>query len=242
MNEVFQTFERAYLAKKRYSEILGDDVHDIKKIMKMFATGCCYPLSGRDEEGRKFVLVQTKKWDAEVYTFNDFIRLLLYIHVVLLEEEETQIAGIGIIVDSAEITMKHIMTASDIKKFADFEKKCGSARQKGTYVLNLPSFAFHVVEIFNSIASEKLKKRFVNLKHNSQLKEHIDVKLLPIQYGGTRTEDEMMQDFLKLKEAHQENISKILNFKIDWERVPIDKIRSDDGDEAVGTFRKLEID
>lgn len=50
-----------------------------------------------------------------------------------------------------------------------------------------------------------------------------------------------MQDFVKLREAKQEQIQKIFDFSIDWNKVPVEKIRSNDF-ESVGSFRKLEID
>lgn len=134
------------------------------------------------------------------------------------------------------------MRPVDVRDFMDFVKNCSVARIKNSYVANLPSFAHFMIELFKSAMSDKLRKRLFIVKSSSELKNHIDKSILPKEYGGTRTEAEMMQDFVKLRESKQHLIQKVLDFSIDWNKVPIEKIHSDDDFESVGSFRKLEID
>jgi hypothetical protein len=214
----------------------------LDKALKLFDTGYCYPLSKRDSEGRRIILIQTGKMDPDLYTSYDATRLLCYVVTVLLEEEETQIAGIICVFDHSNVTLRHAMNPLDLKDFMDFAKKCTTCRQKGTYIMNLPSFANILMEIFKSTLSEKLKKRIFLLKGTDELKNYIDPSLLPKQYGGTESEEEMMKEFLNLRERKFVNLRKFLEAKIDWDKVSLDKIWSNEDEANVGSFRKLEID
>jgi CRAL/TRIO domain len=177
-----------------------------------------------------------------LYTTYDAVRLLCYVITVLVEEEETQISGIICLFDHANANLKHLMTPTDVRDFMHFVKNCSACRQKGTYVMNLPSFANFILEIFKSTLSAKLRKRFFLLKNKDDLKNHIDIELLPKSYGGKRTEEDMMEDFKKLRDDKRQNLLKFLEVKIDWSKVSPEKIFSKEEDETVGSFRKLEID
>jgi hypothetical protein len=242
MNDTFQAFERVYLAPKRYPQFFDYDMDGFNKVVELYKTGYCYPLTERDEDGRRIILVQTRKLDPDVYNSNDAVRILCFVITVLLEEEETQIAGVIFIFDHTDVTMRHAMSPSDLRDFMDFAKKCSACRQKGTYIMNLPSFANVLMELFKSVLSEKLRKRLFLLKSSDELKSFFDPAILPKHYGGVRTEAEMMEDFMKLREQRRNNMMRILKFEIDWSKVPHDKIWSNDEDDTVGSFRKLEID
>lgn len=242
MSDVFQAFERVYCAPKRYPQFFEFHPDSLDRALKLFDTGYCYPLSGRDEEGRRIILVQTRKLDPDQFDSYDATRLLCYVVTVLLEEEETQIAGVIFVFDHADVSLRHAMSPSDLRDFMDFSKKCSGCRQKGTYIMNLPSFANVLMELFRSVLSEKLKNRLLLLKSNDELKNHIDPKLLPKEFGGVKTEAEMMEDFHKLRAEKRELLLKLIDVKIDWGKVPLDKIWSSEEEEPIGSFRKLEID
>lgn len=243
MDEAFQTIERAYLARKRYPQFFDFKVGTDEKVKQLFNTGYCYPLSERDKDGRRIILMQTRRLNTDIYSVYDAIRLFLYVATVLLEEEETQIAGLVFIFNHAGITLKHIMNPVDVRDFMEFVKNCSSGRIKSSYVANLPSFANFMMELFKTAMSEKLRKRLFILKNANDLKNQIDKSLLPKDYGGTRTEAEMMQDFIMLRDSKEELIRKIFDFSIDWRKVPPEKLKSNNLDQnVVGSFRKLEID
>lgn len=244
VDEAFNTLERAYMGPKRYPQFFEVNEDLTKRASDLFDTGFCYPLMDRDAEGRKILYLETAKLDPSVYTAADGIRLLCYIVAVLLEEEETQIAGIVFILDDLNLTMKHLALISpmDIRDFMDLAKNMSPARQKASYALNLPPIANFMIELFMAAMNEKIRSRFKLLKNPDELKDHIDPAILPIKYGGTRTQEEMMNAFRKLEEASKEKIDLVLNYKIDWDKVPREKIFSKEECETVGSFRKLEID
>lgn len=238
MNEVFQTYERCFLAKKRYTKFFDSNIEDS---MKMFYTGYCYPLIERDSNGRRIVLVQPK-WNPGEFSIYDAIRLLCYVTTVLLEEEETQIAGMIFIFDYAKMTLGHLMTPIELIEFLDFVNKCTAARQKGNIIMNLPPYAQLFIKIGKSMMSDKLQKRLFVLKNQSELQNHVSLELLPREYGGVRPEAEMMEEFLKLRQKHHENVHKFYSFEVDWSKASAELLKLYSNDESVGSFRKLEID
>lgn len=245
MNDTMQTFERFYLARKKYPQFFPDKTPNFERVMKFFKTGYCYPLPGRDSEGCRVVFVQTKRLDTEVNTIFDGIRLSIFVLAVLMEEEETQIAGVKMVYDQQDISAKHLMLPKDMMDFVDMVKTITAGRQKGSYVVNLPSIAHFLLELVRSALTEKLKSRLF-LYHNwDELKEskQLDISMLPKELGGTKPEAEILKEF-------EDNVEKKWDIlidtakksELDWTKVPIDKLKANQAEEVIGSFRKLEID
>lgn len=103
-------------------------------MMELYRTGYIYPLSERDYDGRKIIFIQLKRLNPDYFTSADAIRLSAVLSAALLEEEETQIAGLSTIIDNEGVTMKQIslFSVTDIVDFAQF---CQNA--VGRFVKNL---------------------------------------------------------------------------------------------------------
>lgn len=242
MAEAFQTFERMNLVEKRFPTFFGSFAADLGKAMELFECGYCYPLSERDEEGRRIIMLQAARMNIEKFSPYDAVRLFVYVCLVLLEEEETQISGILMVTNDANSTLKHMISPIEMMDFMEFVKKCASFRQKGIYMLNLPAFSSFCIDIMKSVMSEKLRSRLHVLKPSEQLKDYINPSLLPKESGGIKPEVEMMNDFRKLEAERREKVLQRLNVKVNWLKAPYDKIWSSGEDESGGSFRKLEID
>lgn len=240
MDDAYHTFEQSWLAKKRYPLFFDVGDAEIEKAWKLFDTGCVVPLSERDALGRRIIFFRTKYISTDEYQTSDAMRVFAFIIMTLMEEEETQIAGIICVFDHEEITLKHIMTPMDVRDFMDFVKNCASVRQKANYVVNLPTFANVMIELFKAALSEKLKSRVFILKNNEELINVIDKAILPKEYGGIKTVEEMLNDFRKLRDSKKHLTEMCLKTPIPWEKVPVEKLKGDT--EAVGSFRKLEVD
>lgn len=243
MSDALQVFEKSWLTKKRYPHIYDQGVQGDIRAWKLFDSGFLVPLSGRDKEGRKVILMRTKLMDTDLYSTNDIVRLLSYINLILLEEEETQIAGIIFILDQSEISLKHVLTPVEVRDFMDILKNSGSVRQKGNYIVNLPSFANLMVELAKMALSEKLKKRVFVIKKTENLVDHFDKNFLPKEYGGIKPAAQMITEFKDFRDQKRELFQEIMDSweAIPWRKVPEDKLRNRDA-EAVGSFRKLEVD
>lgn len=238
MDQAFASFERIFLYEKRCPELSFFRVQGYSKNLNFFETGVCYPLSGRDEEGRRIVLVQSRKWNPERYCFYDLVRLFLFVCAVLCEEEETQIAGIIFIFDHADVSMKQIPLLVQIKDVVGFLNNT-VGRNQGAYNLNLPSFANFLLETSMAAMCEKLKKRIFVLKGLNDLGKYINPALLPKECGGIITEAQMMEDFKKLRDEKIDMMMTIQQMEIDWNKVPLEKKSKA---ESIGSFRKLELD
>lgn len=239
MKEVFQTIERFYLSRKRYPKFFNTDMEDS---MKMFITGCCYPLAGRDSDGRKIVMIHVEKWDINEFSNFDATRLLCYINMVLCEEEETQIAGVKCVFDYTYFGAKDVMALGDFTDFIDFSIKCANIRQGGNYFVKLPMFLSFLLEIGKSMLSKKMKKRIHVIKSFDELKAHIDPSMLPLECGGKIPQSLMMQEFVELHEKHLENLRKITNFKVDYSKVSFKKVWSNNDSGDIDSFGNLKID
>lgn len=103
----------------------------------------------------------------------------------------------------------------------------------------MPTFLSNYIALV--ALGEKLRKRFTLLKSSDELRKYIDISMLPVQYGGITTEAEIMENYSKFRDTKRQLIDQIIQFDIDWGKVPCEKIFSKDGD-TIGSFRKLEID
>jgi CRAL/TRIO domain len=158
----------------------------------------------------------------------------------LLEEEETQIAGVATIIDHGGITMKHtaLFTVSDIVDFATCLKSA-VGRYKQLFLVNLPTFAVFLLDVARSTLSDKLKERIVLPKNMEDMKNYIDLSMLPKEYGGLLPEAEHMEIFNVYFRNVRPKLEEIKARVIDWNKVPDFK---GSAAETVGSFRKLEID
>lgn len=149
-------------------------------MQKLYKTGYIYPLTERDEQGTKIVLIQLRRIDPEQFSSADAIRLSSVISAALLEEEETQIAGFTTIIDHEGATMKQISLFS-VSDIVDLIQCCVNAvgRYKKVCLVNLPSFASFLFEVARSTMNEKMKQRIIHAKDMEDLKNHIEPKLLP---------------------------------------------------------------
>lgn len=172
----------------------------------------------------------------------DFIRLFLSILRILLEEEESQIAGFDFIFDCSGTSMKHFMNPLEALAVVDFGKRCSEVRTKTFYLKNLSPFGKISLDTVASFLSEKLRKRFCVVKDIYELHQHIDPSLLPKEHGGVLPEAEMMRTFEKLWIERKEKLEEFHDFEIDWGKVPNDKFQSKKQSENIDSFRKLEID
>lgn len=237
MDLVFKTFEENFLFPHKCPRLYQEELYNFERMVGIVKSGICFPLTHRSDEGQKIILFKMRQWNPEVYTTLDIVRLLLFVHLILLEEEETQIAGIKVIFDVKETTLNQIPSLNDAVDTVRILTH-GVARQKGFYMVNLSSFANHLISVFTSLMSEKLKKRVVTLQGIDQLNLYFDVSLLPKEYGGERTEAEMLEDFMELIDLKKEIVQKHLEFRLEFRNIAIVSTT----DNKSGSFRKLEVD
>lgn len=241
MDKVFISFENYVQSQKKYEKWFDINEEDNKRMIELFNTGYAFPLAERDEEGRKIIFIQLKNIDANYFTSADAIRLTSVISAALMEEEETQIAGIVSIVDHEGVTMKQASMFS-VTDIVDFANCCGKAvgRYKECVVVNLPAFSNFLFEVGRNTLPEKMKKRIILAKNMEDVKKHVNPKLLPKEYGGEMLKVQHQELFIKFFKSVLPNLELIKKRVVYWDKVP--ELKSNGIDDTIGSFRKLEID
>lgn len=157
-----------------------------------------------------------------------------------MEDEETQIGGIATIIDHHGMTLKHtsLFSATDIYDFATC-MKTAVGRYKQLFLVNLPSYAVFLLDVGRATLSDKLKKRIVLPKCMDDMKDYIDMSILPKEYGGKLPQEEHMSIYTDYFKTVHADLEAIKASEIDWPKVPESR---NNAAETVGSFRKLEID
>lgn len=221
LDNTFKSFENFFIFRRKYSKWLANDDEQMNRVWQLFDCGYAFPLLDRDNEQKKIIFIQVRKFDTSKFTSCDAIRLLALIVGTLMEEEETQIAGISSISDYTDVTYQYfnLFSINDIKNFAIMAKNASVGREKENYFVNLPPFASFLFEIGKKALNEKLRNRLILTRNMDELKRnHINASMLPRECGGGDVcESEMMNNFKRLYKKHESKILKISDCDIDWE-------------------------
>jgi hypothetical protein len=223
IDRVVDLFEKFMLLKFNFPKWFDYEDNEWRKMWELFDSGFMIPLQERDVEGRSVILVQAQKLDPNKFTFADILRLITWIAQVLLEDEETQIAGFVVIADCTNVTLSHykIFSISDVINFVKVIRQSSVGRHKKMVIINLPSYATVMLEVAKKVMSDKLRQRICLLKEFSELKNEIDPLILPLEYeggGGAIPESQMLQTFKNLSAEREERIKQISD-GVDWELV-----------------------
>jgi len=200
-----------------------------------------YPLQERDQNGCRVIMIKAKQLDTKKFLLLDMLRLTNLIEFTLAEEHETQIAGFMYAIDNKGIKMDYFALCSGLEVF-QFIKNIDDVmpfRQKKALWLNLPGFAVTAVDLIKTGVSKKMKERFFVSKDISILKNHVDVKILPKEYGGQVPAREMIESFRKVIEDRKERLRQMDENFIDMDYMK--KNGYEDANDAQ-SFRKLDID
>lgn len=240
-SQAYELFENYFIHIQKYPKWHGFDKMSSERKMSTIERGIVYPLSKRDAEGRKIVYYQMGKLDPSIDDSDSLISANYDVFFNLLEDENNQISGFVLVVDYAGFTFKHMSCLSlpDIGILAGCISNSVTARFKCIYILNLPSFARVIVDVFKMAISDKLKKRVIIIKDADELKsKYIHEKLLPKELGGVTTEAEMIQEFKETMKQNHMKCQQIMDTKVDLNMFS----RTKKEESGTGSFRKLDID
>lgn len=173
-----------------------NDDERIERLKDIYSCGLIYPLIHRDDDGRKPIFVQIKHLNETAFKAFDVLALSIEIGLHLMEAEETQIAGLIIIIDCSGCTLRKLKLFS-ILQYSTIAKALNDSipgRLKGCYLVNLPPFAQFLVDIIKLALSKKLQKRIFILKTINDLRDHINFKIMPKENGGEIPQFHMIND------------------------------------------------
>jgi hypothetical protein len=218
-----KSIENFFIFRRKYAKWLILNDADMDRVWQLFDRGYAYPLISRDDDGKRIIFIQVRKFDTNYFNSCDAVRLLSLLIATLIEEEETQIAGISSISDYTDVSSHYfnLFSIKDIKDFATCAKNATIGREKENYFVNLPIFAGFLFEVGKRALNEKLRSRLILTKDMTELtKHHVDVAILPKEYGGIVPEAEMLNYFKEqLYEKRRKSIDSVSNYEIDWSAV-----------------------
>lgn len=213
------------------------------EVDELISAGYLVPLPRRDENGRQILLRCARKFDTSRFSPSSLIKTHALIAELLLDDEESQVAGFIYINDESEIPLSHISTFSltDLRNLIRCLQNSTPMRHKETHLLNLPKFANQLIDFMMMLLSDKLKNRIMFHSSLDDLGRKIDLKLMPKEYGGEVPLSEIISD---LKGRLQKRRQVILG--LDDSYIEINKNTKnsfhDTDNGLVGSFRKLEVD
>lgn len=172
---------------------------DRTRMNELYERGYMYPLSQRDSQGRRVIFANVKNFDPCSFTAPDTVRLSTFIAQLVFEEEEAQIAGLVVIKDFEGCNFKYIsqFSISDLRTILTTFQSAFPGRIKEFYAMNLPSCTFYLVKVILKVLHPKIRKRFFILKNSEELQKYVSADILPKEYGGKVTEQEMVQIYKK---------------------------------------------
>lgn len=222
------------------------DIED-SAINEIISAGYLVPLLERDTNGRQVILSCAGRFDTGRFTSAQMARAHSLVCEVLLDDEESQVAGYSHVNDESGLTMGLLSLWSfvDLKNMLKCIQNSTPMRHRETHFINLPPFASKFIEFGMSVLSDKLKSRIVLHKSLDDLKAKMDAKILPKEYGGTVPMADMIQKFIQRCHQNRLKILALDDMHIEitknspyWQECEDQEI--DQG--MIGSFRKLEVD
>lgn len=103
-----------------------------------------------------------------------------------LEDEENQIRGFRYILDEGAITFNHLClwNPTEMSKIWGVTERGMPMRHKRMEIVNLPTICTYIYEMAKTLMTPKLRSRVSLHKDVNVLKQNIDEKILPKEYGG----------------------------------------------------------
>lgn len=188
---------------------------ELPRMQELLNTGFSFVMPDRDEEGRRVVMCRFEKLDPSYFNYVDLIRCANLVLDLIQTEDETQVAGFLFIIDASHTTLRHLMM-SPISELIYLVKSFFLAlpiRFQGCYIINMPWFAIKLADLAKKLMSKKLTQRIYFVNSMEEFHAHIDPKLLPLEYGGTTSINEMVEYTNKrLIENSHKNLYRVNNF------------------------------
>ncbi|XP_076669057.1 clavesin-2 isoform X2 [Andrena cerasifolii] len=219
------------------------DIED-PDIEAIIDAGYLIPLVERDRHGRRVILSCAGRFDPYKYTSAQMARAHSLVVEGLMDDEENQVRGYTHINDESGLTMGHLSAWSltDIRNMLRCIQNSTPIRHKETHFVNIPSCANKIIEFAVSLLNEKLRARISVHKNLQELKDAIDPRILPREYGGVIPLSEMIAAFKNTLKERRDRIKALDDMYIEVSSTNCHFPSNDDLNGIPGSFRKLEVD
>ncbi|KAL0100154.1 hypothetical protein PUN28_019531 [Cardiocondyla obscurior] len=218
------------------------DIND-PELEAIIDNGYIVALPKRDQQGRKVLMSCAGRFDATKYSSAHMARIHSLVSEALLDDERSQVHGYVYLNDEAGLTMNHFSTWSftDMRNVLRCIQNCMPARNKGTHIINIPNSVAKILEFGISLLNDKFKKRILIHRNIDELKEAVDPKILPKEYGGEIPLSEMIDEFKKELKKKRDELVALDDMYIEITPKDYQEANEEFGG-ICGSFRKLEVD
>ncbi|XP_049764624.1 clavesin-2 [Schistocerca cancellata] len=222
----------------------GLDVDD-PDLSDILDSGYLIPLPERDEHGRQVLLSCAGRFDPYKYSSGHMARCHSLVVEALMDEPENQIRGYTYLNDESGLLMGHISLWSftDIRSMLRCIQNSTPMRHKEMHFLHVPHYANKVFEFFTALMNEKLRSRVVFHPSIDDLKETVNPKILPKEYGGFIPMADMIANFKTVLRRKRDVLKSLDDMEIDLNyKTSYITDLEDELSGVAGSFRKLEVD
>ncbi|CAK9799530.1 clvs2 [Anthophora plagiata] len=219
------------------------DIED-PDIEAIIDAGYLVPLMERDRHGRRVILSCAGRFDPYKYTSAQMARAHSLVVEALMDDEENQVRGYTYVNDESGLTMGHLSAWSltDIRNMLRCIQNSTPMRHKETHFVNIPSCAIKIIEFAISLLNDKLKNRISVHKSLEELKNAIDPRILPKEYGGDTPLCDMIAAFKKTLREQRDRIKDLDDMYVEISSTDCQYASDDNLTGISGSFRKLEVD
>ncbi|PAA66430.1 hypothetical protein BOX15_Mlig030478g1, partial [Macrostomum lignano] len=154
---------RAYLRVRRKFPDVFDD-YGPAGVRPVLEDGVLVVLPHRDGEGRRIVLYRLGLWDCAKYSSTELVRATCVVMEALLEEEDTQVCGVSVVLDMSGLALRHIRRL-DLRYFRRYRAVVHKALPVRVCALNVVRGG----RFFNTtcrVASALLPSKLADRVHN----------------------------------------------------------------------------
>ncbi|CAH1779664.1 unnamed protein product [Owenia fusiformis] len=205
--------------------------------------GMQIPLPGRDDQGRKVILVRSGGYDPYKHDFGAMMKTSFMMNDILLMDEENQVHGFVLLQDFTDFGLAHATNWN--REIIGKAMKCWQdmypTRNKGSNFYNTPTIFNALMEVFKLFMKEKSKKRMkFHWSSIESLHKEVPKRILPDYMGGEAGSlEELKKNWKAEVMANREEL--LLNGKYG-----VDESKRPNEDASLGgmqgSFRKLAVD
>ena len=246
--------DRAYNAIINYYTVRANNSQHLysltpSKSKDVIDTGLTTILPSVDKLGRKILYLRMGKWVPEEMEMMRLLRLNLMSLEKVIRDEETQVRGVVMIGNAADMGMSHVtkFDLNYIRTMSTLLQEAFPMRLKAMHFVNEPSIFGYIHACIKPFFKQKiLDRQFFHGSNLQTLHEHFDLNALPEELGGTLANGDVLATAYKKELYEDEEYFKgMLEHKIFIETDIFKGEKSGDQTTATsltGTFKKLNVD
>ncbi|XP_068618448.1 retinaldehyde-binding protein 1 [Battus philenor] len=243
-----QTLLKYLSLRKYYPESFSNLDCEDPKIADILNSGYIVVSPVRDSNGRRVIVYNMSKFNANKYTCWDMCRVHVVVYESLLEDPTDQILGFIHVGDGSGVTASHITAwnPTDFARIIKWGEQSLPMRHKELHLVNIPSTIKYIIDFAVSKVTPKMAQRLDIHANLKQLHKNLDASCLPTIYGGPLQLQEMISHTKQLLSEQKKKLLALDDMEILSTRGIISSRNSPtitNGTVSVeGSFRKLDID